>query len=224
MEMDDIGVRVKELREYLGMTLEEFADKAQVLPERIAAIEAGRLFPRERLVIWICKTFGVSNDWLRFGDGTMYDTSESRSLIVAERMRRLRTRMGLVQSEFAQKIGSSKLMISNYERGISKPDDDVVDRICTIFHVSREWMYGEDTEWSGVRKGSTFEGRIVELRDKLGLDQEQFGKKLGYSANAINRIETGESIGGILFREGIYSEFGVRPEWLEKGEGEMFKS
>ena len=64
--------------------------------------------------------------------------------------------------------------------------------------------------------------RIIELREKLGLSQEEFAKKLNFSRNFIEQVETGEEN---LPEQTIFDiclKFDVSEEWLRTGEGEMF--
>ncbi|MEO2082925.1 MAG: S24 family peptidase [Desulfurobacteriaceae bacterium] len=70
---------------------------------------------------------------------------------------------------------------------------------------------------------STIGQRIKELRKKLGLSQEEFGKKLGVTLRTIARYERGETnIPDRTLRQ-IEQTFNVNPEWLRHGKGEMFR-
>jgi transcriptional regulator with XRE-family HTH domain len=63
--------------------------------------------------------------------------------------------------------------------------------------------------------------RLKQLRKNLKLTQGEFGKKIGMSDVAISYMESGRTA---LSRQNIRLiclTFGVREEWLEKGEGDM---
>jgi transcriptional regulator with XRE-family HTH domain len=63
--------------------------------------------------------------------------------------------------------------------------------------------------------------RLKKLRKSLGLTQGEFGKKIGMSDVAISYMESGRTA---LSKQNVYLiclTFGVREEWLEKGEGDM---
>lgn len=65
--------------------------------------------------------------------------------------------------------------------------------------------------------------RLVELRKHgLHLTQEEFGKRLGVRKTAISKIERGENKLTEQMQKSICREFGVNPEWLASGTGEMF--
>lgn len=67
--------------------------------------------------------------------------------------------------------------------------------------------------------------RIKELRKELGLNQEEFGERLGVSRSVIANIEY-DRLKRPDQKESLYKlickEFNVNEEWLRTGEGEMF--
>ena len=66
-----MGNRIKELRKALGLTQQEFADRIGVKRGAIANYEIGRN-ASDTAVALICREFGVSEHWLRTGDGEMF--------------------------------------------------------------------------------------------------------------------------------------------------------
>ena len=67
--------------------------------------------------------------------------------------------------------------------------------------------------------------RIKELRNKLNLTQEEFGKKIGSARNTIANYETGTRNPSNAIITSICREFNVNEVWLrtgEGGEGNMF--
>ena len=64
--------RIKALRKKLGLTQQEFADKLNIKRGAVANYEIGRNEPIDAVISLICKTFNVSEEWLRFGDGDMF--------------------------------------------------------------------------------------------------------------------------------------------------------
>ena len=65
--------------------------------------------------------------------------------------------------------------------------------------------------------------RVRELRKKLNLTLEKFGKPLGVGKTAISKIETGENNLTDQMIISICREFNADENWLRNGEGEMFK-
>ena len=64
--------RLKELRKALHLTQQKLADKLGVKQNTIAQYEMGRNEPSDGVIVSICREFGVSEDWLRNGNGDMF--------------------------------------------------------------------------------------------------------------------------------------------------------
>lgn len=64
--------RIKELRKALGLTQQEFSDRIGVKRNTIAQYESGRNEPLDAVITLICRTYGVSEEWLRTGEGDMF--------------------------------------------------------------------------------------------------------------------------------------------------------
>lgn len=64
--------RIKEIRKYLNLTQQEFAEKIKVKRNTVATYEMGRSIPSDSAIALICKEFSVNEDWLRNGTGEMF--------------------------------------------------------------------------------------------------------------------------------------------------------
>lgn len=64
--------RIKELRKALHMTQAEFGAMIGLGNTAIAGYEIGRRDPSDAVILSICREFGVSEAWLRYGDGEMF--------------------------------------------------------------------------------------------------------------------------------------------------------
>ncbi len=70
--------RLKGLRKQLGLTQEEFADRLGVKRSAISNYEIGRNEPIDAVISLICREFNVSEQWLRTGEGEMFNQPQSR--------------------------------------------------------------------------------------------------------------------------------------------------
>ena len=59
-----------------------------------------------------------------------------------ERLKNLRTKKKLTQSQLATKLGLSKSEISAYENGIRLPSYDILISLTFIFQVSTDYLLG----------------------------------------------------------------------------------
>lgn len=65
--------RLKKLRKELDLTQQAFADKIGMKQNTIAQYEMGRTTPSDAIIFSICREFGVDENWLRTGEGKMFE-------------------------------------------------------------------------------------------------------------------------------------------------------
>ena len=70
--------RIKKVRKTLDLTQQEFADSIGSKRNTVATYELGRIAPSAAVISLICKTFNVSERWLRTGEGEMFNQPQSR--------------------------------------------------------------------------------------------------------------------------------------------------
>ena len=68
------------------------------------------------------------------------------------------------------------------------------------------------------------QNRIKELRKSLGLNQTEFGKRLGVTTSAISGYELGTITPSDAIIKSICREYGVNETWLRTGAGDMRRS
>ena len=64
--------RLKELRKLLNLNQGQFADKIGIKQGSLSDIERGKVGISNRIVVIICKTFNVSEEWFRNGVGSPF--------------------------------------------------------------------------------------------------------------------------------------------------------
>jgi transcriptional regulator with XRE-family HTH domain len=62
-----MNTRIKMIRQEEGLTQSQFADKIGLSRNYVAMIEIGQRDPSDRTISDICRIFGISEDWLRYG-------------------------------------------------------------------------------------------------------------------------------------------------------------
>lgn len=58
----------------------------------------------------------------------------------------IRLKKSMTQDELAAKIGASKQMISNWERGINNPSQVYIDKLAKVFNLEVSDLYREDLD------------------------------------------------------------------------------
>lgn len=74
--------RLKKLRKELDLTQQAFADKIGMKQNTIAQYEMGRTTPSDAIVFSICREFNVNENWLRTGEGEMFEQMTEQQKIL----------------------------------------------------------------------------------------------------------------------------------------------
>lgn len=69
--MDTINQRIDFLIKELGFTKTKFAESLHVSPQFVSSLCSGAKQPSDRTIADICREYGVSETWLRTGEGEM---------------------------------------------------------------------------------------------------------------------------------------------------------
>lgn len=72
-----MNTRILELRKFLNLTQTEFGTQIG-LKSSISEIERGNAPITERTIIAICSRFNVNEEWLRNGNGEMFNTIDKK--------------------------------------------------------------------------------------------------------------------------------------------------
>lgn len=70
----------------------------------------------------------------------IYNINHKEVNNVNERIKQLRKRLKLTQTEFGEQIGVKGNTITGYEKGIRNPTDAIILSICREFNVDEEWL------------------------------------------------------------------------------------
>lgn len=70
--------RIKDLRKSLGLTQLEFGEQVGVKANTIGNYEIGLRTPSDAVIRAICREFNVNEDWLRTGEGEMFNPQDEK--------------------------------------------------------------------------------------------------------------------------------------------------
>lgn len=65
--------RIKNVRNTLGLTAEAFSARIGITRAAVSNIEKGRSNASNQVIISICREFRVNEEWLRTGEGEMFE-------------------------------------------------------------------------------------------------------------------------------------------------------
>ena len=94
--------------------------------------------------------------------------------IIGDRIRQLREEAGLTQKEMADRLHISNTTLSQYELGSRVPCDDIKLKIAAMFHVSTDYLLGNDQLFSCYSAGGKDGDDMLRRKFiKYGLLQEE---------------------------------------------------
>ena len=106
--------RIKELRKALGLTLEEFGAKIGMGKSSVSKIEKGLNGTTDQTIRSICREFKVSEDWLRTGEGDMFDQEQPSILARLSSEYKLTAREQSVVAAFLELDEADRAAIMRY--------------------------------------------------------------------------------------------------------------
>ena len=74
------------------------------------------------------------------------------SVFFGDRIRDARKAAGLTQRQLADILGVSNTSISNWEKGLSRPDADMIQKLCFCLSLEPNYFYGTENAPASSRR------------------------------------------------------------------------
>ena len=114
----------------------------------------------------------------------------------AERIRGLRTAIGMSQSQFAAMCGIEQGQLCNYGLARIMPTIPLCERICRAVGINLlDFLREDGDEKSGIPTEERIGERVKALRLMRGMNQTELAEKSGVADSTISSIERGERYG-----------------------------
>lgn len=72
--------RIREVREHFGLSMEKFGSRIGIGKASISLLESGKNNPSVQTITLICREFGVNEQWLRTGEGEIFEQTRASVL------------------------------------------------------------------------------------------------------------------------------------------------
>ena len=135
--------RIKELRKALGLILEEFGAKIGMGKSSVSKIEKGLNGTTDQTIRSICREFKVSEDWLRTGEGDMFDQEQPSILARLSSEYKLTAREQSVVAAFLELDEADRAAIMRYvDKLVEKlsPSPAVGDSAAEAVAAARDYL------------------------------------------------------------------------------------
>ena len=131
--------RIKQLRKRLNLTLEEFGSRIGITSSGLSKIERGLSGASDQTILSISREFNVNEEWLRTGNGDMFNQDEPSILARLSCEYKLTQREEAVIAAFLELSDADRAAIMRYVDGLvsklSPPGGTPVQR--GLFIVAR---------------------------------------------------------------------------------------
>ncbi len=132
-------------------------------------------------------------------------------MYLIDNIRNIRKLSKLTQSEFANKLGIGRTVLSNIEIGVTKPDIDIISKIAQFHGISMDDLYNLEISYDAIPKKQARTKKIINLIKEPAIKYEKGIPLIPISAMA------GFANGDTQVIDYEIIENYVIPEFLEKG-------
>lgn len=135
--------RIKEIRKYLGLTLDTFGSRIGITSSGLSKIERGLSGVSDQTLRSICREFKVSEDWLRTGEGDMFDQEQPSILARLSSEYKLTAREQSVVAAFLELDEADRAAIMRYvDKLVEKlsPSPAVGDSAAEAVAAARDYL------------------------------------------------------------------------------------
>lgn len=87
------------------------------------------------------------------------------TIMIAERLKKLRKELHLNQNDFCERIGIKQSTLSSYENGTVSPSNDVLFAIAKEYHVSLDWLFGISNNISNISTIGDIASLLLQMDD-----------------------------------------------------------
>lgn len=151
--MEKFHEKIKMLRKKKGLTQQEVAHFLGTVQSVYSKWERGVYEPNyENLSMLVC-IFDVSldyllSDYLEKSKERYLKIKESElmktSNIFPQRLKDLRLKKGLTQTELGKKLGVKQSTFTNWENGKREPNFETLIKLADLLEVSVDWLFGRE--------------------------------------------------------------------------------
>lgn len=123
----NMGNRLKRLRKELDLTQEAFASRIGSVQNTITGYESGRRNPSAPVVSLICREFNVREEWLRTGEGEMFQPDSKNELEALTKRYGLTDIDKVLIEKYLELSPDSRKTIIDFIKNVSTEIDSVTD-------------------------------------------------------------------------------------------------
>ena len=147
--MEKFHEKLKVLRKKKGLTQQEVADLVHVDRVRITNWENGKREPNFENLSMLACIFDVSIDfllseYLEISKEAYLKLKEEKKNLFSVRLKELRLKKRLTQTELGEKVGVKQSTFTNWENGKREPSFENLVKLADLLEVSLDSLFGRE--------------------------------------------------------------------------------
>ena len=178
--------RLKIIREYFGMTQSEFAKKLGIGQSTLAMMEVSKRDISDRHIKTICAICNVDENWLRTGEGEMFNESDEFSLDeYAQQHDMSEMDLKIIKGFLDLDPEVRKIIVSTFGNALSEDRAEAKEKANKVVEVIDENKDKAGTKPYRLKKASTpieeimvAEGSIEYPADSIDAELESYRREL----------------------------------------------
>ena len=204
--MDSIGERIKEIRKLTKLTQKEFGYRISVAQTYLSQIEKGERDATEKIIKLVSHEFNIDENWLRTGEGEMFNESDEFSLDeYAQQHDMSEMDLKIIKGFLDLDPEVRKIVVSTFSNALSDDRAEAKEKARKVVDMVEENRGGAVAKPYRLKKASTptegmmvAEGLIEYAADSIDAELESYRRELeAERQNETSSVspESGENIG-----------------------------
>lgn len=175
-----LGAKIRDFRKERGITLTQLANKLEISPSFLSAVERDIKKPSLIMLKKISSLLNISLSYLMVDAGENNDTGE--------KLKNIRKGRGLSVDDLAELSELSVEDIRNIEKNVVKPGLEQLEKLSTALNVTIRYFVERTAH------GPNLGEKIRALREKMELSQSQLAHAANISPALVSQIENNVTV------------------------------
>lgn len=180
MDLEELGYKLRSVRNSRGLTLEEVAKNLDVSPSYLSEIERGKKIPSLRVLCNLSIYLDLPRNLLR----EVLEKPEEETQSLGEMLENRREEMGLTREKLSRAIGWPRTNLEAVESGSSDVPEEFLRDLAETLQFPSVFFEYSAPEAIGVK--------VKFFRQEKVLTQIELAERSGLSTSLVSKIERGE--------------------------------
>ncbi|MFB6291072.1 MAG: helix-turn-helix domain-containing protein [Candidatus Bipolaricaulia bacterium] len=199
MDLEELGRRLRSVRNSRGLTLDELSSRLDVSPSYLSEVERGNKIPSLKVLCNLSSYLGVPKNVLR----EALEGSETELESFGEMLANRRDDLGLTKKDLSRVMGWPVTCLEAVESGSSTVPEEFLEDLAEALELPRDFFEYAASETIG--------GKLKFFRQIKDFTQSELSEESGVSPSLVSKIERGEVQPSLPTLAKISEALGISP-------------